>query len=197
MKQSSGCWLDCFAALAMTEDRMPEHRTFTVGEDDDGIRLDRWFKRHLPEVSFNIVSRWARTGQLRLAGKRAVPGDRVEAGQEIRVPPLESAPARPARPQPRRDPLTEDEEQFVREMVIYKDASAFVLNKPPGLATQGGTKTTQHLDRLLDGLAGDDGRPKLVHRLDKDTSGALLVARSARSAGHFAKAFSGRTARKV
>ena len=172
-------------------------RTFTVDDDDDGIRLDRWFKRHLPEVSFNIVSRWARTGQLRLAGKRAVPGDRVEAGQEIRVPPLESAPARPARAQPRRDPLTEDEEQFVREMVIYTDASAFVLNKPPGLATQGGTKTTQHLDRLLDGLAGDDGRPKLVHRLDKDTSGALLVARSARSAGHFAKAFSGRTARKV
>jgi 23S rRNA pseudouridine955/2504/2580 synthase len=171
-------------------------RTFTVSEDDDGIRLDRWFKRHLPEVSFNVVSRWARTGQLRLAGKRAVPGDRVETGQEIRVPPLESAPARTAR-QPWREPLTEDEEQFVRDMVIYEDRSAFVLNKPPGLATQGGTKTHQHLDRLLDGLAGDSGRPKLVHRLDKDTSGALLVARSARSAGHFAKAFSGRTARKV
>jgi 23S rRNA pseudouridine955/2504/2580 synthase len=172
-------------------------RTFTVDDDDDDIRLDRWFKRHLPEVTFNLVSRWARTGQLRLDGKRAVPGDRVQAGQEIRVPPVESAPARPGRQQPRRDPLTEDEEEFVREMVIYKDASAFVLNKPPGLATQGGTKTTQHLDRLLDGLARDDGRPKLVHRLDKDTSGALLVARSARSAGHFAKAFSGRTARKV
>ena len=82
-------------------------------------------------------------------------------------------------------------------MVIYEDAHAFVLNKPPGLATQGGTKTTQHLDRLLDGLSGEAGRPKLVHRLDKDTSGALLVAKSARSAGHFAKAFSGRTARKV
>jgi 23S rRNA pseudouridine955/2504/2580 synthase len=81
--------------------------------------------------------------------------------------------------------------------VIYEDANAFVLNKPPGLATQGGTKTTHHLDRLLDGLAGEGGRPKLVHRLDKDTSGALLVARSARAAGHFAKAFSGRTARKV
>jgi len=174
-----------------------EARTFTVAEDDDGIRLDRWFKRHLPEVSFNTVSRWARTGQLRLGGKRAVPGDRVEAGQEIRVPPLDSAPARPARPQPRRDPLTAEEEQFVRDMVIYEDPSAFVLNKPPGLATQGGTKTHQHLDRLLDGLAGEAGRPKLVHRLDKDTSGALLVARSARSAGHFAKAFSGRTARKV
>ena len=176
---------------------MSDVRTFTVDDDDDDIRLVRWFKRHLPEVSFNIVSRWARTGQLRLDGKRAVPGDRVQAGQEIRVPPLEATPVRPARAQPRRDPLTEDEEEFVREMVIYKDASAFVLNKPPGLATQGGTKTTQHLDRLLDGLADDDGRPKLVHRLDKDTSGALLVARSARSAGHFAKAFSGRTARKV
>jgi 23S rRNA pseudouridine955/2504/2580 synthase len=172
-------------------------RTFTVGEDDDGIRLDRWFKRHLPEVSFNLVSRWARTGQLRVGGKRAVPGDRIEAGQEIRVPPLDATPSREARPERKREALTEDEEQFVRGTVIYEDPSAFVLNKPPGLATQGGTKTHQHLDRLLDGLAGEGGRPKLVHRLDKDTSGALLVARSARSAGHFAKAFSGRTARKV
>jgi 23S rRNA pseudouridine955/2504/2580 synthase len=172
-------------------------RTFTVSEDDDGIRLDRWFKRHMPEVSFNLVSRWARTGQLRVAGRRAVPGDRVEAGQEIRVPPLDGATSRPARMLPKRDPLTADEEQFVREMVIYENPGAFVLNKPPGLATQGGTKTHQHLDRLLDGLADERGRPKLVHRLDKDTSGALLVARTARSAGHFAKAFSGRTARKV
>ena len=176
---------------------MSDVRTFTVDEDDDGIRLDRWFKRHLPEVSFNLVSRWARTGQLRLAGRRAVPGDRVEAGQEIRVPPLETAPARPERRQPDRATLTADEEQFVRDMVIYEDSSAFVLNKPPGLATQGGTKTHQHLDRLLDGLGDERGRPKLVHRLDKDTSGALLVARTARSAGHFAKAFSGRTARKA
>ena len=176
---------------------MPESRSFTVAEDDDGIRLDRWFKRHLPDVSFNVVSRWARTGQLRLAGKRATPGDRIEVGQEIRIPPVDPTPSRPARAQPRRDPLTEDEVRFIRDMVIHRDAQAFVLNKPPGLATQGGTKTTQHLDRLLDGLADDEGRPKLVHRLDKDTSGALLVARSARAAGHFAKAFSGRTARKV
>src|SRR5689334_23754794 len=176
---------------------MPEARTFTVSDDDDGIRLDRWFKRNMPEVSFNIVSRWARTGQLRLAGKRAAPGDRVEAGQEIRIPPLEAAPVRAARPQPRREPLTDDEAQFVRDMVIHETPDAFVLNKPPGLATQGGTKTHQHLDRLLEGLAADAGRPKLVHRLDKDTSGALLVAKTARSAGHFAKAFSGRTARKV
>jgi 23S rRNA pseudouridine955/2504/2580 synthase len=174
-----------------------DHRTFTVDEDDDGIRLDRWFKRHLPEVSFNIVSRWARTGQLRVGGKRALPGDRVEAGQEIRVPPLENGPSRPARLQRVREPLTAEEEQLIRDMVIHEDPAAFVLNKPPGLATQGGTKTHQHLDRLLDGLADEKGRPKLVHRLDKDTSGALLVARTARAAGHFAKAFSGRTARKV
>ena len=176
---------------------MPQPRTFTVSDDDDGIRLDRWFKRHMPDVSFNIVSRWSRTGQLRLNGEKATPGDRVEAGQEIRVPPAEATPARGGRPQPKRDPLTEDEVRFVRDMVIHQDAHAFVLNKPPGLATQGGTKTTQHLDRLLDGLGDDRGRPKLVHRLDKDTSGALLVARTARSAGHFAKAFSGRTAKKV
>lgn len=176
---------------------MSEARTFTVSEDDDGIRLDRWFKRHMPQVSFNVVSRWARTGQLRLAGKRAIPGDRVEAGQEIRIPPIEAAPAPSKRAQIRREPLSADEEQFVRGMVIYEDPDAFVLNKPPGLATQGGTKMKQHLDRLLDGLADERGRPKLVHRLDKDTSGALLVARTARAAGHFAKAFSGRTARKV
>jgi 23S rRNA pseudouridine955/2504/2580 synthase len=175
-------------------------RTFTVGEDDDGIRLDRWFKRHLPDASFNLVSRWARTGQLRVDGKRATPGDRLETGQTLRVPPAEPAPAEGPGARPRRivQPLTEDEAAFVQEMVLAKGRDWFMLNKPPGLATQGGTKTVQHLDRLLDGLADDEGqRPKLVHRLDKDTSGVLLVARSARAAGPFSKAFSGRTARKV
>ena len=176
---------------------MSEARSFTVSDDDDGIRLDRWFKRHMPEVSFNIVSRWARTGQLRLDGKRAIPGDRIEAGQQIRVPPPESAPARTLRRQKQRQPLSVEERELVRDMVIHEDPDAFVLNKPPGLATQGGTKTTHHLDRLLDGLSDESSRPKLVHRLDKDTSGALLVAKTARSASHFAKAFSGRTARKI
>ena len=175
-------------------------RSFTVAEDDDGIRLDRWFKRHLPDTSFNIVSRWARTGQLRIDGKRVAPGDRVETGQVLRVPPAEPALAEGPGGRPQRviEPLTDEESAYVREMVIAKGRDWFVLNKPPGLATQGGTKTVQHLDRLLDGLANDDGhRPKLVHRLDKDTSGVVLVARSARAAGHFAKAFAGRTARKV
>jgi 23S rRNA pseudouridine955/2504/2580 synthase len=118
----------------------------------------------------------------------------------LRVPPAEAAPAEGPGARPKRivEPLTDDEAEFIREMVIAKGRDWYVLNKPPGLATQGGTKTVQHLDRLLDGLVNDEGqRPKLVHRLDKDTSGVLLVARSARAAGHFAKAFSGRTARKV
>ncbi len=184
----------------MAESSNDQVRTFTVGEDDDGIRLDRWFKRHLPDVSFNIVSRWARTGQLRIDGKRVVPGDRVETGQTLRLPPAEPAPAEGpgARPQRLVEPLTEDEAAYVQDMVLARARDWIVLDKPPGLATQGGTKTVQHLDRLLDGLADERGhRPKLVHRLDKDTSGVLLVARSARAAGHFAKAFSGRTARKV
>jgi len=171
-------------------------RQFTVAPDDDGIRLDRWFKRNLADASFNQVSRWARTGQLRVDGKRAAPGDRIEAGQTIRVPPAEA----PADPKPRveRETLSADEAAFVGEMVIHRDAQAFVLNKPPGLATQGGTKTVTHIDGLLGGLADEAGaRPKLVHRLDKDTSGVLLLARSARAAAFFSKAFSGRTARKV
>jgi 23S rRNA pseudouridine955/2504/2580 synthase len=175
-------------------------RTFIVGEDDDGIRLDRWFKRNLPDVSFNTVSRWARTGQLRVDGKRAAPGDRLETGQSLRIPPAEAAPAEGPGARPKRivQPLTDDEAAFVQDMVLAKGRDWFILDKPPGLATQGGTKTVQHLDRLLDGLADENGqRPKLVHRLDKDTSGVLLVARSARAAAHFTRAFAGRTARKV
>jgi 23S rRNA pseudouridine955/2504/2580 synthase len=172
-------------------------RSFTVTAEDDGIRLDRWFRRNLPDVSFGQVSRWARTGQLRLDGKRAAPGDRVEAGQSLRVPPQgEEAPARAKAPP--RPGLSDDEIEFVRSLVIHEDAAAIVVNKPPGLATQGGTKTTDHLDRLLGGLVAEgESRPKLVHRLDKDTSGALLVARTPRAAAFFSKSFSGRTARKV
>jgi len=172
-------------------------RQFTVTSEDDGIRLDRWFKRNLPDTSFNLVSRWARTGQLRIDGKRATPGDRIEAGQTIRVPPAEPVTA-PAKATPERRKLSDDETAFVNEMVIHRDAAAIVVNKPPGLATQGGTKTTVHLDGLLEGLMeGADARPKLVHRLDKDTSGVLLIARTPRAAAFFSKSFSGRTARKV
>ena len=175
-----------------------ESRNFIVADDDDGIRLDRWFKRHLADVSFNQVSRWARTGQIRIDGKRASPGDRIESGQSIRVPPAEAKDEEELRPRRALIELTDEETELVQSMKIDHGRDWFLLNKPPGLATQGGTKTSQHLDRLLGGLAGEnEQRPKLVHRLDKDTSGVLLVARSARAAAHFSKSFSGRTARKV
>ena len=177
----------------------PAARTIVVDAEDEGIRLDRWFKRHMPDVTFAIVSRWARTGQLRIDGARATPGDRVAEGQTIRIPPIPApTPASAARPKVVRRVLSDEEMEFAQSLVIHRDEQAIVINKPPGLATQGGTGTRDHVDALLDGLAFErDDRPKLVHRLDKDTSGALLLARSARAAAFFAKSFSSRTARKV
>lgn len=169
-------------------------RQFTVGSDDDGVRLDRWFKRHLPQVGFATVSRWARTGQVRVDGKRADPADRVSAGQVIRVPPGGDSPDKKSG---LRKPLSEEQIALAESMVISKDRAAIVLNKPPGLATQGGSGTFQHVDGLLDTFADDGPRPRLVHRLDKDTSGVLLIARTPGSAAFFSKRFSGRSARKI
>ena len=131
-------------------------RQFTVGADDDGVRLDRWFKRHLPQVGFATVSRWARTGQIRVDGKRADPADRLVAGQILRVPPGGATPDKG--PKARR-PLTEEQIDLADRMVIHRDRAAIVLNKPPGLATQGGSGTFEHVDGLLDAYAGNGPRP--------------------------------------
>lgn len=174
-----------------------EARQFTVELDDDGTRLDRWFHRHLPDVNFNLVSRWARTGQVRLDGKRVGPGDRIATGQTIRIPPSEPDIERPAaRAAPRT--LTDDQIAYAQQMVIHRDRAALVINKPPGLATQGGTRTHEHVDGLGEALMFDSPvRPRLVHRLDKDTSGVLLLARTPGSAAYFAKRFAGRNAKKI
>ena len=179
--------------MAGNEDNV---RQFTVGHDDEGVRLDRWFKRHLPQVGFAMVSRWARTGQIRVDGKRADVDTRLSAGQVLRVPPGgEAKPGgKPARP---RRELTEEELELADQIVLTQDRAAIVLNKPPGLATQGGSGTKQHVDGLLDAYAPDGPRPRLVHRLDKDTSGVLLIARSPGSAAFFSKRFSGRSAKKI
>lgn len=169
-------------------------RQFTVRADDDGVRLDRWFKRHLPQIGFATVSRWARTGQIRVDGKRADPADRLTTGQVLRVPPGGDALETKART---RKPLTEAQIALADSMVITQDRAAIVLNKPPGLATQGGSGTYEHVDGLLDAFAPDGPRPRLVHRLDKDTSGVLLIARTPGAAAFFSKRFSGRTARKI
>lgn len=177
-------------------------RQFTVGPDDDDVRLDRWFRRNLPEIGFATISRWARTGQIRIDGKRADPADRVSTGQVLRVPPGTALPHGTASSGTKklrvREPLDDEQVARAEAMVITQDRAAIVLNKPPGLATQGGSGTFDHVDRLLDAFASDDQpRPRLVHRLDKDTSGVLLIARTPGSAAFFSKRFSGRSAKKT
>src|SRR6185312_4002749 len=158
--------------------------TITVAAADGTLRLDRWFRRHYPQLAHGRLEKLLRTGQVRVDGKKAKAGDRVEPGQAIRVPPIGEAPAptAPRQPRPR-------DEAALRDAVIYRDDWAIVIDKPPGLAVQGGTNTERHVDQLLDGLRFDrDERPRLVHRLDKDTSGVLLIARTPTAAAHFTRA---------
>ncbi len=160
-----------------------------VRDDDAGLRLDRWFRRHYPAVPHGRLEKLLRTGQVRLDGRRAQAGDRLAPGQQIRIPPLPSVETVPTAPR------IEDEEAaaaLVRS-VVYKDDELIALNKPQGLAVQGGSRTRLHVDGLLDTLRfGSAERPRLVHRLDKDTSGLLLVARSAPAAARLAEAFRNR-----
>ncbi len=171
-------------------------QTVAIDAEDDGIRLDRWFKRHRADVSFNTVSRLCKLGTIRLDGRKTDPSERIAAGQVLTIPPIDTPSDAPGEA-PRR-PLSAAEIEYAQSLVIHRDKSAIVLNKPAGLATQGGTNTLTHVDGLLDALSfGFPQRPKLVHRLDKDTSGVLLLARTARAAAFFSKAFADRTARKV
>jgi 23S rRNA pseudouridine955/2504/2580 synthase len=174
---------------------MPD--TVTITDLDGELRLDRWFRRHYPELAHGRLEKLLRTGQIRVDGRRAKSGDRVSPGQAIRVPPLgdSSGDAPAPRQSPRARP---QDEALLRDLVIHRDEHAIVLNKPPGLAVQGGSNTTHHVDGLLDGLRfGNEERPRLVHRLDKDTSGVLLIARTAAAAAFFTRAFRDKTTRKT
>jgi 23S rRNA pseudouridine955/2504/2580 synthase len=167
--------------------------TITVSTEDGESRLDRWFRRHYPELGHGRLEKLLRTGQVRVDGKRAKSGDRVSPGQAIRVPPLGTAPVAPSSPRP-----GAQDDTTLRDLVIHRDDHAIVINKPAGLAVQGGSNTTRHVDGLLDGLRfGLDERPRLVHRLDKDTSGVLLIARSAAAAAFFTRAFRDKATRKT
>jgi len=171
--------------------------TERVTEEESGIRLDRWFKRRFPELPHGRLQKLARSGQVRLDGKRVKPADRVEAGQEVRVPPLGPPPDRPAaapRPAPT---ISEADRALIQSAIIYEDDHTIAINKPPGLASQGGSRTSRHVDGLMAALAGDRDKPRLVHRLDRDTSGVLALGKSASAAAALAKAFRDRSARKV
>ncbi len=165
---------------------------YGVHLDDAGIRLDRWFKRHHPSLPHALLAKLARTGRLRVDGRRVKLGDAVEAGQTISLPSLVESP----RPQPH--PISLGDENRLRDWVFYRDDAILALNKPSGLATQGGSKITRHIDGWLDGLRfGSAQRPRLVHRLDRDTSGVLIIGRTASAAAALAKAFHRRIVRKL
>jgi len=182
--------------LEKTPPRAGGVRTIAVASADGNIRLDRWFKRHFPALTHGRLEKLLRTGQVRLDGKRAQASDRVQPGQTIRVPPLGNlAPTRAAAtPAPARP----EEAKALQDAVLYRDADLIALNKPAGLAVQGGTGVDRHLDALLDILRFDAvERPRLVHRLDRDTSGVLVLARSARAAAELAAAFRAKATRKI
>lgn len=163
-------------------------------------RIDKWFKKTFPELGFGRLSKLLRTGQVRVDGKRIKAGFRLEEGMEIRIPPLGENPnaGREKAPKSNKKTLSQEDIRYMRDMVIYQDNSVIVLNKLPGLAVQGGSKITRHVDGLLDCLQGDNPeRPKLVHRIDRDTSGILVVARSSGAAKSLTESFRNRRTTKI
>lgn len=171
-----------------------------IEADDDGIRVDRWFKRHFPALSHGAVEKLLRTGQVRLDGKRASASDRIAAGQLLRLPPqLQTAVPQISTSSQAPNPQAGDRlRRLAESLVIHKDSSVLVLNKPAGLATQGGSGIREHVDGLLDFLRFEKKhRPWLVHRLDRDTSGVLVVARTATAAARLSEALRHRDAKKL
>ncbi|MBR9826886.1 MAG: RluA family pseudouridine synthase [Alphaproteobacteria bacterium] len=164
----------------------------TVEKGEDGSRLDRWFKRRFPHITQGQIQKVCRKGEVRLDGGRVKPDTRVATGQEIRIPPLPDA-----KEMKQRDQLTDQEIDYARSLVIYEDEDIIAFNKPSGLAVQGGSKTKQHLDRLLDAFGQGLDRPRLVHRLDKDTSGVLVVGKSPAATAKLAKAFQSHKTKKT
>jgi 23S rRNA pseudouridine955/2504/2580 synthase len=169
--------------------------TVTVADEDGSVRLDRWFKRHYPALGHGHLEKLLRIGRIRVDGKRARASDRVMPGQAIGLPSLDQI-AAPAAPSPRQ--ISPGDEAMLRDAVLHRDDAVIVLNKPPGLAVQGGSGTERHLDGLLDALRfGSEVRPRLVHRLDKETSGVLVLARTISAAAFLARAFREKTTRKI
>ncbi len=169
----------------------------TVGADESGMRVDRYFESRFPGLSFSHIQRIVRKGEVRVNGKRVDTKDRLQTGQQVRIPPLKlNAPKRTSF-------LSAEDEKtraFLKSIILHEDDDVMVLNKPMGLAVQGGSGTTRHVDGMLEVLrgAGPDGqKPRLVHRLDKDTAGCLLVAKTRFAAAALAKTFRSRSARKT
>ena len=196
--------------------------TKKVHADEGGMRLDRWFKEHYPALPFGHLQKLLRTGQVRVDGGRAKTNTRLEPGQSVRVPPLQDLsfrgapkarawnPGEPSAsadrqmdsgPRASRGPgmtKNKSDAEFLKSITLYEDREVLVLNKPMGLAVQGGSGTVRHVDGMLESLRTKDGvKPRLVHRIDKDTSGVLLIAKTRLAAATLAKTFRSRAARKI
>jgi 23S rRNA pseudouridine955/2504/2580 synthase len=171
-------------------------QTLVVTEDEAEMRLDRWFKRRMPALSLGHLNKIVRTGQVRVDGKRVETSTRLEAGQSVRIPPVKAEPP-PASPAVKRV-ASEADARALKDMVLFEDKWLMVLNKPWGLAVQGGSGTKHHIDGMLESLADANGeRPRLVHRLDRDTSGVLLIAKTRKIAADLGEMFRSRQARKI
>ncbi len=158
------------------------------------MRLDRWFKTHYARLPHSRLEKLLRTGQVRVDGGRAKASTRLAAGQAVRVPPLPDVTPPPGP----KHALSKADRDFLASITLYEDDDLLVVNKPPGIAVQGGTKTTHHIDRLLEGLGdGPETRPRLVHRLDRDTSGVLVIAKRRSVAAKLGRAFQTRSVRKI
>ncbi|WP_428409430.1 RluA family pseudouridine synthase [Hyphococcus sp.] len=161
-------------------------QTRKVKAGEEGMRLDRWFKTNFPQVRHGELEKFLRKGQVRVAGGRVKANRRLEAGEEIRIPPLSDAPAERKPRQPNKA-----DAEAVRRLIIFEDDEIIALNKPFGLAVQGGSKTSEHLDGMLASLEKNGERPRLVHRLDKDTGGLMIVAKTRQAAQRLGDAFKG------
>jgi 23S rRNA pseudouridine955/2504/2580 synthase len=171
-------------------------QTIVVTADEDDMRLDRWFRRRFPMMGLSHLNKICRKGEVRVDGKRVEGSDRVKAGSIVRVPPMKlevEAPAVKRAPQ-----ASEQDVKLIRQITLFEDRKLMVLNKPYGLAVQGGSGTTRHIDGILQGMAEEMGeRPVLVHRLDRDTSGVLLIAKTRKMASDLGEIFRSRQARKI
>lgn len=174
---------------------MSQVQTITIGPGDADQRLDRWLKRLFPHLGQGRIEKMCRKGELRIDGGRVKASTRLETGQEVRIPPLpEPGDVMPG-PKPT---VTDKDAEMMKALVLYRDDHIIAINKPPGLPTQGGSKQTRHVDGLAEALCfGYDEKPRLVHRLDKDTSGVLLLARTRAVAGALTEAFRARETRKI
>lgn len=170
-------------------------RLLTVSADDDGQRLDRWLKRHVPDMPYGLAQKLLRKGAIKVNGKKAKTDLRLEGGAEIRIPPFETGGIKREK---REQKVSDKDAAFIKSLVIYEDQDVIALNKPGGLAVQGGSKTKRHIDGMLGALSNKEGvKPRLVHRLDKDTSGVLLLARSAKAAKELGRLFKERQVKKI